>query len=87
MEIEILVCAIIIVYTLLYIKLLIFHQGFDPGRSKEIYENRDMFHPTKGSYKTAKRKMPWMDPVVYNDARELNMKKNFTIESLKRNLI
>jgi hypothetical protein len=48
--------------------------------AREIIENKSLFSHQKGSLEKAKAKMPWMDPVLFE-----NVRKNgeFTTEALE----
>ena len=47
-----------------------------------ILKHKNLF--TRGNhYSTAKRYMPWLDAVLYEDLRNLSNKNNFTINHIK----
>jgi hypothetical protein len=48
--------------------------------ASEVMENRHLFSASSGSLDKARSKMPWMDPVVFEDIRRAN---NFTLEALE----
>jgi hypothetical protein len=88
MSFELLVCATVIVYTLVFIKLFTtFLSGFDSGRAEEIYKNKELFSSGKASYNIAKDKMHWMDPVIYYETVKLYNSQNLNVDNLKRTLI
>ena len=47
--------------------------------SKEVVENKNLFK--NSSLSNAKRKLPWVDVIIYEDIRKLD---NFTIENIKK---
>ena len=73
------IIIIILIFTLVQKK-----EGFtDPlteKRKTDIISNKELFSPSS-TYKKAKKKLPWMDPVYYHDLtilhknRQLNSKK------------
>ena len=80
-----LVCAIVIVYTCILIKVLRDHKsGFDPSRVKDIVGNKEMFNPKTNTYEATKRKMPWMDPVIYYDATQMYKNNTLTQKNVMR---
>ncbi len=88
MNFELLVCATIIVYIMLFVKLFItFTSGFDSGHAREIYMNKELFNPVNQNYKLIKNKIPWIDPVVYYDTIKLANRKELTIKNLTGSLI
>jgi hypothetical protein len=88
MNFEILVCATLIVYILLFIKVLkTYLSGFDPGRAEEIYKNKDLFSKGKPYYNLSKEKMHWMDPVIYYDVVKLAKEKKLSIDNLIKTLV
>lgn len=81
---EIVYVAIAVVYSLIFIKLLFNSiNGFDPGRAKEIYGNKELFNPRRGSYSKAKKEMEWLDPVVYYDSVKLANQNKLTLENIQ----
>ena len=88
MNFELLVCATVIVYMLVFVKVLTtFISGFDPGHADEIYKNKELFVPGKQNYELARDKMPWMDPVIYYDTIKLANAQNLNIDNLKNSLV
>jgi hypothetical protein len=88
MSLEILICATVIIYMLIFLKVLTtFLSGFDPGRAEEIYKNKELFIGGKQTYDIAKNKMQWMDPVIYYDTIKLAKAKKMSIDSLKQMLV
>jgi hypothetical protein len=88
MSFELLVCATVIVYTLVFMKILTtFLSGFDSGRAEEIYKNKELFNGGKQTYNLAKDLIPWMDPVIYYDTVKLSKEKKISIDNLKKILV
>lgn len=50
-------------------------------RSKDLYDHKATFQKGYGS---VKRKLPWLDPVTYEDARYLLVNNNFNTENIVR---
>jgi len=87
MDPDILVCAIVIVYMCIFLKVLTNHvQGFDPGRAREIRENKELFNPSRNTYEETRKKMPWMDPVVYYEASQMYKNNSLTQKNIERNI-
>jgi hypothetical protein len=88
MNFETLICATVLVYILIFMKVLNTHlSGFDPGRAEEIYKNKELFSTGKPHYHLAKNKMHWMDPVIYYDTIKLAKEKKLSLDNLKRTLV
>jgi hypothetical protein len=51
-------------------------------RASELHNNRDMFVPNV-KYGQIKQKISWIDPVVFDDAYHMNLKKDPTISDLE----
>lgn len=65
---------IIVVYFLIFTKLIISRDGFavdNITKAKEIMASRELFSPGNASYSEARTKIKWLDPVVYYDAVRL----------------
>ena len=87
MDLEILLCGIVIVYTILIIKLCItYRDGFTNERVQELYKYKELFNPTMGSYKGARDKIKWLDPVIYYESVKLYNSDNFTPKMLNESL-
>jgi hypothetical protein len=85
---DIIVCAIVIVYMCVFLRALTDHtQGFDPERAKEISLNKELFNPASNTYEAVKRKMPWMDPVIYYDASQMYKNNSLNQNNIMRNII
>ena len=52
-----------------------------PTMTQEIIQNEGMF--TSG-IEPVKKKIPWMDPVLYEDVRNLSFKKNINTDTVSR---
>lgn len=88
MSFELLVCATVIVYILVFMKVLTtFLSGFDAGRAEEIYKNRELFSGGKQTYNLAKDKMHWMDPVIYYGTVKLAKERKLSVDNLIRTLV
>jgi hypothetical protein len=88
MSFELLVCATVIVYLIVFMKILTtFISGFDPGRAAEIYKNKDLFNGGKQTYNLAKDRMQWMDPVIYYDSVKLAKENKLSVDNLIRTLV
>jgi hypothetical protein len=88
MHFELLICATVIVYLIILVKVLqVCYEGFEDKKAQIIYENKEMFNPSKGSYRSAKSKMNWLDPVLYYDASQLSKKNILTVDNLKKTLV
>ena len=52
-----------------------------PTMTQEIIQNEGMF---TGGIESVKKKIPWMDPVLYEDVRNLSFKKNINTDTVSR---
>lgn len=50
--------------------------------SKEIIQNKEYF--SDRTYYEAREKMDWLDPVTYEDIRNLSIKNNLNYESIQK---
>mgnify|MGYP001593462398 FL=1 len=51
--------------------------------TSDIMQNREIFG-SRGTFYNARNKMPWIDPILYEDARMLAMRNNLNNESVMR---
>ena len=96
MELTCLEIAIFSVYTLIaLIFILSLTDGFanrhapnliTETRSREIYDNRELFNPSKASYTKVKSKIKWLDPVVYYDIVRLANDNKLSVQNIKGQL-
>ena len=52
-----------------------------PKMTQDIIENEGMF---TGGIELVKKKLPWVDPVLYEDVRHLSIKKNINTDTVSR---
>lgn len=52
-----------------------------PKMTLEIIQNEGMF---TGGIESVKKKLPWMDPVLYEDVRNLSFKKNISMDTVSK---
>lgn len=50
-------------------------------RSKDLYKHKATF---QGGYGSIKRKLPWIDPITYEDARYLLVNNKFDTKNIVR---
>jgi hypothetical protein len=53
--------------------------------AREAYNNKTIFKPGV-NYQTIKNKLPWVDPVSYDDMYKLSLKEQLTISNLEEAL-
>ena len=85
-----------VTYTVLVIVILILiivsirkKSGFDQRPNSEqiknnsviLYNNRDYI--SKG-YNISKKKMKWIDPIIYEESRKLHINNNYNIQNIHR---
>lgn len=51
-------------------------------QAKILYDNKNLFKPAT-PYTKIKKKIPWIDPVIYNDTFKVSQKKNCTVDDIK----
>ena len=54
-------------------------------KAKILYKNKDLFQPHT-SYSSIKTKIPWIDPVIYNDIFSLSRKEKMSVDNIKNAL-
>lgn len=79
-----------VVVVVILISLLDAREGFQSQeeirkKAANLYEHKDMFIPNV-KYNAVKNKIPWIDPVVFDDMYRLSLKKSPTLSEL-HNLI
>ena len=52
-----------------------------PKMAQEIMQNEGMF---TGGIESVRKKLPWVDPVLYEDVRNLSFKKNISMDTVSR---
>lgn len=52
-----------------------------PKMTRDIIENEGMF---TGGIELVRKKLPWVDPVLYEDVRHLAIKKNINADTVSR---
>ena len=55
------------------------------SKSRDIYNYKDIFTPGV-NYKKVKKKIKWIDPIVYNDVYKLSLTENLSISNLEKTL-
>jgi hypothetical protein len=79
---------VILIFFLILILITPYHsEGFQSPevineRAHNIYDNKVLFEPYT-SYSKIKKKIPWIDPVVYNDVFSLSREKKLSISNIK----
>lgn len=54
-------------------------------KSNDVLKQKNIFKPGV-KYIDVKNKIPWIDPVVYNDVYKLSLKEDLTISNLENTL-
>jgi hypothetical protein len=81
-------CHILLIFFLIHI--LVRRKGTEGFQSNELinknakvlYKNKNLFKPHI-SYSEIKHKIPWIDPVIYNDMFSLSQKEEMYVGSIE----